>query len=102
MGLPTRIQDHLLFVVAQPADRLTLYQRVVSAVRLTDGYLIAAVGEGMLGCVNSAIELAQIDPRHSAAQSVDEMIGSADPAWRGFCSSMDSLVATANSRRAGS
>ena len=98
MGLPTRIQDHLLFVVAQPADRLTLHQRVVSTVRLTDGYLIAAVGEEMLGCVKSAIELAQIDPRRTATQSVDEMIGSADPAWQGFCSSMDSLVARASSQ----
>lgn len=98
MGLPTRIQDHLFFVVAHPADRLILYQRVVSAVRLANGYLIAAVGEGMLECVNSAIELAQINPRHSSAQSVDEMIGGADPAWQGFCSSMDSLVARASSR----
>ena len=68
MGLPTRIQDHLLFVVAQPADRLTLHQRVVSTVRLTDGYLIAAVGEEMLGCVKSAIEIAQIDPHRQITE----------------------------------
>ncbi|MBU8912857.1 MAG: PAS and helix-turn-helix domain-containing protein [Spirochaetales bacterium] len=98
MALPTRIQDHLLFVTAQPADRLTLYQRVVSTVRLKDGHLIAAVGEGMLGCVKSAIELARIDPRRITAQTVDEMIGSAHPAWQGFCSSTDNLVAKAHSR----
>ncbi len=98
MGLPTRIRDHLLFVPAQQVDRLVLYQRVISTVRLTDGYLIAAVGEGTLGCVKSAIELGQIGPRGAVALSVDEVIGSADPAWQGFCSSMDNLVATARTR----
>ncbi len=90
--------DHLLFVAAHPADRLTLYQRVVSTVRLTDGYLIATVGEGTLQCVKAAIELGQIDPRRVTALSVDEAIGNSDPAWQGFCSSTDSLVANANSR----
>ncbi|MCK4516739.1 MAG: hypothetical protein KAU31_15870, partial [Spirochaetaceae bacterium] len=88
MGLPTQIRDHLLFVPAQQVDRLTFYQRVVSTVQLTDGYLIAVMGEGALGCVKSAIELGQIGPKRTTALSVDEVIGGADPAWQGFCSSI--------------
>jgi len=98
MGLPTRIRDHLLFVAAQPADRLTLYRRVVSTVQQTDGYIIAVVGEGALGCVKSAIELSQIDSRRVSVVSVGEATGNADPAWQGFCSSTDSLVANAKTR----
>lgn len=98
MGLPTRIRDHLLFVAAQPVDRLALYQRVARTVQAADGYLIAAVGEGTLGGLKSAIELGQIGPRRVTALSVGEVIGNADPAWQGFCSSTDGLVADAKAR----
>lgn len=98
MGLPTRIRDHLLFVAARPVDRLGLYQRVVSTVRLTDGYLIAAVGEQTLTSVEAAIELERIDSRRVTALSVDEVMGDVEPAWQGFCSWTDRLVVEARSR----
>jgi LuxR family transcriptional regulator, transcriptional regulator of spore coat protein len=98
MGLPTRIRDNLLFVATQPADRLSLYQCVVSTVVMNDGYLVALVGAESLRCVQSAIELGNVNPKHVTTLSVDDAVGGVDPAWQGFCDTADRLAADAKSR----
>jgi len=93
MGLPTRIRDSLLYVTSSPADRLNLFQVVVSTARADDGCLVALAGSDTIPALTSAVDLAGLDHRDAAVMNLQDAARESGAAWQGLCDACDSLVA---------
>ena len=94
MTLPHRFPDglHLLYVTAQPASRLGLYQQVVSSVAESGDALLALVDDLSLGCVESLLELSGVPGEAATVVLVDDVAGDSRPSGKGFCRALDQLV----------
>lgn len=98
MGLPTEINDHLLFVASRPTDRLLLSERVVASALERDGVIVAVADRPGLTTIRAAAEAGGLDSRRFAGVSTEEVDGDSGVAWRTICDRLDSEVSSAAPR----